>query len=579
MTVTDKEPLLAHPNAPGRLIFEESRMMAAPLLDARKFAKYCQERDLQASVKRLSCLERLGVFRPLVRFRDDGELKEKLVIPGGDVPLWFDKGWLIDTYDKASSQHLSPHGGEQSQAYYSKFQIDDLSLALDFLTVRLELDSYLEADNEPIDWRASGERWMEHAQAICEQERSHTFRPAIALLCQYIADRYYPHTQTNKRMMNAPGPGGYAEDEWMIIDRGRWNWRAAARAFDPKEVETRFSLTPAKLEQAYRAIGGAASTCDPLDRWANLVEFIPPAQKRKLKGKALRAQSLREAAHMLRLLHRSLYEAELPPSHEIFGQVITHLPELDQRKDVRRHLEFVVNQYDLNPQPNLVLFVEGQSEVELIEVIFDELFGVHPGVVGVEIINLGGVNNATGDKKRDRFTAIFRLIDYLHHHQTMTFLILDNENQARALKAAASSKKSLHGQQRRAVPKAHIQLWKPSLEFDNFSNTEIARAMGAIAANGCAFSVAEVRTARAASAPGAALARLYKDRTGGGLDKLALAAVLGEIMLSQKTRKDPFKRPLVRMLQTVVQLAIRNPRPTRHSSWIRNQAARQLGGY
>ena len=91
---------------------------------------------------------------------------------------------------------------------------------------------------------------------------------------------------------------------------------------------------------------------------------------------------------------------------------------------MRRYLEFVTNRLGINPQPRLSLIVEGESEEAAIRQIFEEYYDIHPGIIGIEIIVLGGVDVATGNKE-DRFRAILRLIDYLHHHQTFTFLVLD----------------------------------------------------------------------------------------------------------------------------------------------------------
>ena len=236
---------------------------------------------------------------------------------------------------------------------------------------------------------------------------------------------------------------------------------------------------------------------------------------------------------MLSMLYKHLYKEDLRPTHQIFGQIINHFPELTAREDTRVHLEYVVNQYDLNPQVKLVLFVEGESEINLISILFGKYFGAHPGTSGIEVVNLKGVNNATGSKKRDRFRAIFRLIDYLHHHQTITFLILDNENNAGRLKDYAKKDKSLHGQTRNAIQHEHIQLWKVSLEFDNFSNTEIALALTQLSTGKGDFNLNEIKAARCAPNPGKSLSDLYTNKMNRGLNKPELAKYLQKSLLTQ----------------------------------------------
>ncbi len=121
------------------------------------------------------------------------------------------------------------------------------------------------------------------------------------------------------------------------------------------------------------------------------------------------------------------------------------------------------------------MIVEGPSEEKALETIFEEYLGAHPGKYGIEIIVLGGVDVGPGWKE-DRFRAIIRLLDYLHHHQTFTFLILDNERYARKLKAEAQKAKSIHSRRYVTRPE-YIKIWKRSFEFDNFSCTEIASVL------------------------------------------------------------------------------------------------------
>ena len=179
---------------------------------------------------------------------------------------------------------------------------------------------------------------------------------------------------------------------------------------------------------------------------------------------------------------RSMAAAEcghvLPHPNEVRGSIVNHIPELDARRDVRRHLEFVANRFAVNPQPRLSLIVEGQSEEAAITRIFERYYGVHPGVLGIEIIVLGGVGAATGTSRSDRFGAIIRLIDYLHHHQTFAFLVLDiNENYADRLKQRARKARSIHVDRRYVTRPDYVRIWKQSFEFDNFSCTEIATAL------------------------------------------------------------------------------------------------------
>lgn len=332
-------------------------------------------------------------------------------------------------------------------------------------------------------------------------------------------------------------------------------------------------LTPEKLRHAYSTLAHAQAHIDPLERWHQLVQFVAIGERDKLKAEALHAETLREGAHMLRLLYRDLYSDDLPHPNETQGTIITHFPELSARQDTRRHLEFVANRFGLNPQPRLTVFVEGQTEERAITKIFKDYFGLHPGKLGVEIVVLWGVDSATGTKE-DNFRAIIRLIDYLHHHQTIAFLILDNENYAKKLQAAARKAKSIHHRRRFATRSDYIRVWRHSFEYDNFSCSEIAKAMTSLANGKATFRQSEVSLCKNRSGPG--LSMLYEGKTGYGLNKIKLIEILIGDVLNSKSRKVE-SRPIIRTLERIEKLAALNHLPTQNETWDRNQASKYLG--
>ena len=217
----------------------------------------------------------------------------------------------------------------------------------------------------------------------------------MALLCQFISNRYYPATQGNQRTIQVPQP--WYSDAWIIVNARDWKWYEVVRNWKARETERLFDLTPAKLRHAYKGLAVSQAHYDPLEKWYQLVQFVKLRERENLKGDALRAETLRSGAHMLRLLCRDLYNEELPHPNEVTGKsmITSYSPNLDARKDTRRYLELVVNRYELNPQPKASLIVEGPSEEKALETIFEEYLGAHPGKYGIEIIVLGGVDVAT----------------------------------------------------------------------------------------------------------------------------------------------------------------------------------------
>ena len=566
--------LLTIPEKAGRAIAENAAMLACPLLGTDRFLRFCTDRGLAIDRERLIRLERLGLFAPVFRVRTPKKAASLFRIPPSKVNNWFTKRWAFDTTQVPGNHDVPAQTDRTREGYYSIFQIDHLHLLLTELTLRVPLDSYLDRQGSaPTDWNAAGDRWMEYAQTRAVGLRDHQYRRAVALLCQHISNRYFPPIQSDMRSMQVQS--GHFSDAWIVIHALDWDWHREAREWYPKNVEKLYSLTPKKLRHAYEGLAMGQAHTDPIERWYQLTQFVSVDERRKLKGDALRAETMRTGAHMLRLLHKDLYGEDLPHPNEVAGSIINHVPELDVRKDTR-HLELVANRFGVNPQPKLSLIVEGPSEEAAVTRIFELYYGVHPGKYGIEIIALGGVDTATGKKKWDRFGAIMRLIDYLHHHQTFAFLILDNENYAKHLKAKAKKARSIHGVRKYVTRPEYIRIWKESFEFDNFSCTEIAAALDELSRGVASFSTSDIADARSDRNPGAALKRLYRQKANYGLQKIKLAKVLVDGMISPTSRRKIENRPIIRTLNRVERLAALNHLPTTKHTRDANQASRFL---
>ena len=568
------ESHLTVPPGAGRQIVETGSLLACPLLGTNQFIKFCLARGLKINRERLIRLERLGLFAPVFRVRTPKKLSAPFDIPLREGNNWFSKSWAIDTTEVPGTHDVPDHTDMTREGYYSIFQIDHLRIVLSGLTLDVHLDSYLaQPTGESIDWKRAGDRWIEFAEACAAGLRDHHYRRAVALLCQHISNRYFPETQTDMRTIQISG--GHSSDQWIVIRSHGWDWENEVPLWDPRRTAKLYRLTPEKLFHAYRGLAMDQAHCDPIERWYQLTQFISVHERAKLKGAALLAETLRAGAHMLRLLNKDLYNEELPQPNEVRGTIIHHFPELDARRDVRRHLEFVANRFGVNPQPRLSLIVEGPTEEVVVLKIFEEYFGANPGAYGIEIVVLGGVDFATGGKG-DRFRAIMRLIDYLHHHQTFAFLLLDNENYATRLKVNSKKMRSIHRRDRYVTRPEYIQIWNASFEFDNFSDTEIAAALNEQVNGSATFTRNEILNVRNQNKPGSALEGLYCQKTNYGLQKVRLSEILIQNMLAPSTRRNIESRPIIKILNRIAVLAARNHLPTSQRSKDANQASRFL---
>ena len=390
----------------------------------------------------------------------------------------------------------------------------------------------------------------------------------MPLLCQLISNRYLPRAQGNQRTIRVGGISSFGGG--ISFSSTSWDWWTYCDEWDPASLLEAFQLDETSLERVYEYLVDAMRVCDPLWSWAELVRFINQGKRDELKGDALRAESYRQCAEMVRQLHLELYGVDLGPPEETFGHIARHVPELEVRDDPREYLQYVVNQYDLNPQPKSVLFVEGKTEEVFVKKIFQELFGFHHGKSGIEIVNLAGVGNATGNKKQDRSGATFRLADYLHEHQTFAFVMLDREGQAKNLQKAAADKSSFFPSRSRAMPQRRICLWRQDFELDNFSDTEIARALNDMPGHTVQFRSTDIKAVRS-KWPKRKISGLFRERTGHDLNKPLLAERLAEIVVDPETRKRPANRPVIKFLRRVESQSWMNHWPITRDIWQQNQ--------
>ncbi len=564
------------PNQIGRLIVESAALISCKPLSTQSFIQYCSDRNLKIDVNRLQRLERLGLFAPMFRLVPPDEEQGHLFIPIKDQPSAFDEGWAIDTTGIDSAYFPAGNNEEAQEHYYSRFQIYHLHTVLTSMSLDFHIDGFLDPQTVfPIDWQAEGEQWLQHGQRQLAELRTNEEIRALPLLCQYISNRYFAEAQSDQRKIHVPDGGTYT-DQYMTILSHQWNWIDEVRGWKPDAAEELFGLDAKALKRIYRNVALKIELSDPLKNWHELVKHVAIAQRRRLKGNALLAEDLRACAIMLRKLYQELYGDDIPELDRVFGDARRVASRKNPSGDKRRDLEFVSNRFGVNPQPNLVLLVEGQSEEIAILRIFEKYYGVHPGGHGIELIPLKSVDHATGGKN-DGYHAILLLLDYLHHHQVFTYLILDNENHVKKLRVAAKKAKSIFNEGRYVTLPDRIHIWNHSFEVDNFSLEEIAKGLTMVSEGRFKFDAKDVEAALGASESGSPLSKLYSQKANNyGLKKPLLACVLIDLML-ENAASPPENRPIMKILQDVVVLAGNNPFPTSEKVYGINQASGYLG--
>ncbi|MGH6964298.1 MAG: hypothetical protein ACREE0_07425 [Phenylobacterium sp.] len=570
------------------------------LLRAPEFAKFGEARGLKVDERRLRHLERLGLLKPLLRIRRNDDVRKIETLPGhryrdlgsveegedwtGEtriellgfgfyphvVESWIEHGVLWSPIDGPSA-HDREIDGEPSRhtAYYSEFQIWDLMLVLQQMDFTLHAENALDEAGEPNghhDLRPT--QMVEIVRAAIAARTRPNFREMYGLLSQLISDRFYPQTQTDGRQMTTSVDGTFHG----------WNWDDYARAWTSDETIAAFELDRETSARWHDQLCVEQAHHNPLHAWRALTGFVASAERKRLKGAALLAETLAEMAEMLRRLHLEAFDEVLTdPRDTTFPRNSTAAP-APEEDDPYAALELVANTFHVNPKPRLVMIVEGETEDAAIPDIFFRWFGATAARFGIQLRNMHGVGNATGDKK-DRRSALWRLVDFLHAQQTVALVLLDNEGLAGTHVAQGlRNARSIHVPDRMVTRPDYIKLWARCFELDNFSNTEIARALSAQA--GVAFKPAEIEACRAKPVPKAkavTLGSVFEGRTGRGLDKVALARHLVEIMFAPETRRKIQSRPIVRFVEFAAEKAQLNHQPTLHGRRTENQRSGYFG--
>lgn len=598
-------PITLAPADRIRFLIQHDCFEICALLAPDDFASYAKERGIDTDVKRLERLDRLGIFRPMMRVRrpwirekleqrPNGRMETVGLLAEGEEwhgPLregharfgqdretleWYrENGHLWHPAERPYVPWEMRRRDEPSRsvdlALYSRFQVQDLARRQDLFTQHVHLDEFAETDAE--GFRKLAEDLEELMKRELEFVRTVPYDDAVAFLAQALASRYYPHTQTDRRTISVRSSIGLEP----------WDWWEYARAWDAGAILAELGTTGEAVRLFVSHLQTTARYADPLAAWYDLVCFVALDERERLKGDAKRAQDLYAMEHMGRLFYADITGTTLSPPDE--GQTWTRdsLYGPGVSSDTLAHLECIANRYHLNPRPRLLLVVEGEGEAEQFPRILADLLGQRPAVLGIEVRTLGGVGEFTGKRKRDPYGALEKLIDDHHHRGTPVVIVLDSENDVPRVAERLRGARSRLNPSRALTRPEYVHLWGRSIEFDNFSHAEIAAALSVVASGRAEFTEAEIGEAMASydARKGDPLAALYRSRLNYGLSKPDLLRALvtrvitaGEAELDEK---GDGKRPLVRLLQRVAALAAGNTFPMTRKCWEDNQASGYFG--
>ncbi len=522
-----------------QMIELESFRFRPPLREDR-FIRYCENRGVRVTSGNLQRLDKVGIFKPLAKVwepshrmvghPDETDGRVRLLGPDeewsgateerttyahfelqSEALEWLDEGliwvsvanpgpetpkWQLDADD--------PH----VVRYYSEFQCYTLDFVLRTLTVKL---SDLALVDLPRNRRLLNDLAGAAARSIDAHRNAQNPRFDVVTLCQLIASCYHALTQTDRRTVTHSD-----------------GWPDYVRTWDSRRVLDLVGVEEDYIKDLHQVIGSAATQADPLSNWYDLVSYISIEKRKRLKGPALFAQTLYSMEHMLRLFYRDLTDRDLPEPPELFGPDVSR-ENHSKKRWIFQDLQLTLNEYHLNPNPKVVLFVEGDGEERSIPKLFSRAFGIRIDRVGIQVRNLHGVGGFEGKKSRDPRGALERLIDELHDHQTIVIILLDNEGRVAEVKGRLSQEISKRNPVRRVTRDEYIHVWKKSIELDNFKDAEIAHALTEFAEGSYDFTATDVAKARE-SLKGDPLGVLFNAKVSYSLNKPKLLEILFTVL-------------------------------------------------
>jgi hypothetical protein len=442
-------------------LYAEGCFAQRPFINAGKLRTLAQDRGLYLPLfPRRDILEPFdaaGAFSPIA-FRQtnySGETtwlrpdpsqfvwREEMQPRPWDVHAW-EPGWSGDP--RIVSECYSPW-----QLLYLPNVLEETTLSIGARTADAGLDQAqikLQAQAQIRRWQRLDEQW----------------RPFIKLLIA-LQPRFWPYRAHRTTLLYESGTSPERIDPL----------RLAHSTFDASKELSRFSLSLEDVAWLHYGIAEQAQRLDPAPHLYRLLDRAPRRRNDLLRGEALRARDLYDAAFMLRGLYFAGSNDWLPEPDEIDdvdddadGWNRRHLPR-QQQPENRSRLQLKPLLIREGLYPHLIhFFVEGQTEEIVLKLLLSFLDFSDDS--GMTITNIHGIDKAK------RYGVLFNSAT---QYATRTVFVGDREGEI---------DRTLKQLQKAGVfsTESDVLLWEvdghpSSFEEANFTFSEMVRAMAAAA--------------------------------------------------------------------------------------------------
>ena len=407
--------------APGAFTYSravrEWAFVQVPLVSLSDFRKAAAERDVMKispfDASPWETLDREGLLPPVAyALHGFWHHDQPANLENGDLIVREERGFVA--WDELRAEARERNGADL-YVLYGHWQllslvtiVDHLSPSTPLLALGRGLDEFHEARvayaSAPID----RERLSDVARANRAEE----------LLLIRVQNLFMPSVRGG-RYRGGPVVGLTEEAaDWAIEQRRMFDYAAAAEDCE---------VTAEDLERLFDAFATRAHWIDPLERWFHLADQVKRRERERLKGAALRALDLYDAARVVRGWHAQLAGEPLPDVDELFGihpkEAKRRMYGTDELRGNREVLPALLEHFGLYPW-RVQLIAEGESDLAMLEEVLAARYDLSFGYLGIHAFALGGADIPANAEL---------ILGAVRVYSNYYLLLFDNEGRARQM--------------------------------------------------------------------------------------------------------------------------------------------------
>ncbi|HKU18746.1 MAG TPA: TOPRIM nucleotidyl transferase/hydrolase domain-containing protein [Candidatus Saccharimonadales bacterium] len=562
------------------------------LLDSENFIKHCESLGLEITKSDLELCKHVGLIEPI---RKNGQTDYYSIF----------QSYCIDRAKPYISFELDRRNDVEVTAV--KVFARDGKI---FLRATLHLEIEI-AEAEALPTSGGGTyKPLEHAPALEERFRNrvsgkealdylqNTLPNLVPFLKFLVAieDVYLPYAKSGGSTIQVTG------------DSRVWHRRKAE--LDLQKEMAKQGLAAGDLAEWYKRFANmAGSILGAESDWLQIWRNVSWSKKEKLSGDIRKGVEYLQWALMIKRILEENLQREIFDIDEIHNltpkDIITldtkstskpHLLARDWRnkrysdnnknyyEDRYKRLLYLSNDFGLNYQPKVMVFVEGPTEEKILPKMFMDLFGVRHEQMGIEFVTLGGITNFFGSlvgrgANRKVISNFKSTISYnLDKWQTIPFFVGDNEND---ILSQLITGECLHFNRKDyKLPDGWYALWGQDTEFTsagkdfelaNYTNRELVLAITGLDGS-IAVTESQIGVVRSAGQGVKQLPAPYGEQV--DALKIDLAKKLYDNLKAEylETKDDELlKRPVFKVVRRIYDIAALNHAPHDRTQELANR--------